>query len=364
MSKRITVHREEMPIYDIVIEKNFDNLIKELVKLEIKEKKICIVTETNVGPYYEKECSALLQPYCKEVHSFYFDAGEKQKNLNTVQNAYRFLIEHKFDRKDLLIALGGGVSGDLTGYIAATYLRGIDFIQVPTSLLSQVDSSIGGKTGVDFEGYKNMIGAFYQPKLVYMNLEALKTLPKREYLSGMGEIVKHGLIRNHLYYEWIQTHRQEILSRNLEALEYMIYESCLVKRAVVERDPEEKGERALLNFGHTLGHAIEKQMDFSLLHGECVGLGMLAAAYLSNKRGMITEKELNGIKELIEDFQLPIQVQGASADEIIKASKSDKKMEHGIIKFVLLKKLGSAYIDRTVTDDELRSACEYCLREK
>ena len=177
-----------------------------------------------------------------QIFCYEFQAGEASKNTDTVNGVYEFLIQNHFDRHDLMIALGGGVVGDLTGFTAATYLRGIDFIQVPTSLLSEVDSSIGGKTGVDFMQYKNMVGVFYQPKLVYMNLNVLKTLPKDQLISGFGEILKHGLIRNHDYF---------------------------LKRDVVERDPKEKGERALLNFGHTIGHAVEKLSDFGLSHGVC-----------------------------------------------------------------------------------------------
>jgi len=193
MSKRITVHNKKaQPIYDIVIEKSFDLLCDELKKLGIEKKRLCIVTESKVGPLYAEEIAALLQNQAKEVHIFEFPYGESNKTLNTVQNLYEFLILHKFDRKDMLLALGGGVVGDLTGFTAATYLRGIDFVQIPTSLLAQVDSSIGGKTGVDFSAYKNMVGAFHQPKLVYMNLSVLNTLSDAEYLSGFGELIKHG----------------------------------------------------------------------------------------------------------------------------------------------------------------------------
>ena len=188
----------------------------------------------------------------------------------------------------MLVALGGGVVGDLTGFAAATYLRGIDFVQVPTTLLSQVDSSIGGKTGVDFLQYKNMVGAFHQPKLVYINTTTLKSLPEREYFSGMGEVIKHGLIKDADYYEWIKENIDAIKAREHEAVREMIYQSCLIKGGVVERDPKEKGERALLNFGHTLGHAIEKLKDFTWLHGECVAAGCCLAAEISCIKGNIS----------------------------------------------------------------------------
>ena len=281
MAKRITVKTPSKTNYDIVMTDSFQELPQELEAFSVSEKKLCIITDSNVGKLYAEEVAEMLKPHCREVHVFLFPAGEENKHLNTVQDAYRFLITNKFDRKDMLIALGGGVVGDLTGYTAATYLRGVDFIQIPTTLLSQVDSSIGGKTGVDFDQYKNMVGAFHMPCLVYMNLSVLNTLDDRQYACGMAEILKHGLIKNASYYEWLITNFEEIEDRKPDIIEDMIYESCLVKKAVVEKDPTEKGERALLNFGHTLGHAIEKYKNFSMLHGECVALGCVTAAYIS-----------------------------------------------------------------------------------
>src|SRR5574344_1490500 len=197
MSTRLPVNYSGEFCYDIFIKDSFDELLPEVKKVvPNKDRKICIVTETNVGPIYAKELVDELKNFYNNIHVFEFEAGEKSKNLDTVKTLYKFLIEKKFDRNDILIALGGGVVGDLTGFTAATYLRGIKFIQIPTSLLAQVDSSIGGKTGVDFDGYKNMVGAFKQPKLVYINISTLDSLPEREYLSGMGEVIKYGFIKN------------------------------------------------------------------------------------------------------------------------------------------------------------------------
>ena len=356
MSQRITVHNEEKPIYDIVIEKDYKKLAEELQKLHSAERKLCIVTESTVGSYYADIVKERILPVAKAVEIFTFPAGEANKNLTTVQNLYQFLILHQFERKDLLLALGGGVVGDLTGYAAATYLRGIDFIQLPTSLLAQVDSRIGGKTGVDFDCYKNMVGAFYQPKLVYMNLEVLHTLKEREYLSGMGEIIKHGLIWDREYYQWLKAHLDQIREKDLTVLEPMIAKSCQIKRGVVERDPKEKGERALLNFGHTLGHAIERLMNFSLLHGECVGLGILAAYRIGVNRGQLTEQEYQEIFSFLKELGMAVSIDGLSAQEIVAVSKNDKKMEQGKVKFILLEKVGKAYIDRTITDAEMERA--------
>lgn len=356
MSQRITVHQEEKPIYDIVIEKDYQKLKEELLKLHSLERKLCIVTESTVGNYYAEEVKESILPVTQIVEIFTFPAGEANKNLSVVQKLYEFLILHHFERTDLLLALGGGVVGDLTGYTAATYLRGIDFVQLPTSLLAQVDSSIGGKTGVDFDCYKNMVGAFYQPKLVYMNLSVLHTLTEKEYFSGMGEIIKHGFIQDREYYQWLLENKKKIKERTLLTLEQMITRSCQIKRCIVERDPKEKGERALLNFGHTLGHAIERLMNFSLLHGECVGLGMLAACRIGVHRGQVTEQTYQEMVSLFEEFGMATFIEGLSAQEIVAVSKNDKKMEQGKIKFILLEEVGKAYIDRTVTDREMEQA--------
>ena len=207
-------------------------------------------------------------------------------------------------------------------------------MQIPTSLLAQVDSSIGGKTGVDYHAYKNMVGAFYMPKLVYINVNTVKTLSERQYHSGLGEVIKHGLIRNKAYFEWMKD--------NKEAVAYMIEGSCEIKRAVVEEDPKEHGVRALLNFGHTLGHSIEKLMNFSLAHGECVAVGSLLAADISCQRGYISEEENKEIKELYAYFDFPVLPEELKAEDIVKETRHDKKMEHGKIKFILLDKVGEA----------------------
>ena len=291
MSEIITVHLDQKPIYDIVIEKDFSQLGTAFSRLNVTGRKICIVTDSNVGPLYAKAVQEVLETTGNQIFVYTFAAGEESKNLNTVQDLYEFLIENHFDRKDMLAALGGGVVGDLTGFTAATYLRGISFIQIPTSLLAQVDSSIGGKTGVDFRAYKNMVGAFHQPKLVYMNMATLLSLDTRLFNSGFGEIIKHGLIKDAAYYRWLQNNAAKIQSKDYDALEQMIAGSCNIKREVVELDPTEQGDRALLNFGHTLGHAIEKLMNFQLYHGECVVLGMIAALNISVTRGHITQAE-------------------------------------------------------------------------
>lgn len=358
MSQRLNVLMNKKPCYDIVFSRGWQELTEELNEMDLKERKICIVTDSNVDPLYGQIVVDMVAPCCKKVVKHVFPAGEEHKNLDEVRKLYTYLIQEKLDRKDLLIALGGGVVGDLTGYAAATYLRGIDFIQVPTTLLAQADSSIGGKTGVDFDGYKNMVGAFKMPKLVYMNFEVLKTLDDRQYFAGFAEIMKHGLIKDALFYEWLLENMYEICERNLDILEEMLMRSCMVKKLVVEKDPTEKGDRALLNLGHTIGHAIEKAKNFQLFHGECVALGTVAAAYISWKREMLSMEEYYEIRDMFVPFYLPISIDGIDPQEILTLTKSDKKVEGNSIRFVLLKKIGKAVIDTTVTDEEILAAIE------
>lgn len=359
MSELMTVHMNGTPVYDIVLESSFGKLGEEALKLGILEKKVCIVTDTNVAALYLDEVTGIFKECCKEVHSFVFPAGEEYKNLDTVRELYTHLIRLHYDRNDMLIALGGGVVGDLCGFCAATYLRGVDFIQIPTTLLSQVDSSIGGKTGVDFDAYKNMVGAFHMPKLVYTNIQTLLTLPEEQFASGMGEIIKHGLIKDREYYLWLSKEAELIKKRDLSVCEKMIHISNRIKKDVVEGDPKEKGERALLNFGHTLGHAIEKLMNFRMLHGHCVAVGCLAAAHISAVRGLISSEEVEQLRNILQYFQLPAGISALDPNNVIEATKNDKKMEAGVIKFILLSSIGSAYVDRSVTEEEMKAGLEY-----
>ena len=363
MSERLIVHREEKPIYDIVMEHSFASLSTEIQALGASGRKICVITDSNVAPLYLDEVMEQLKPVAQVLISHTLPAGEENKTLNSVQAIYKALIEARFDRKDMLIALGGGVVGDMCGYAAATYLRGIAFIQVPTTLLSQVDSSIGGKTGVDFDRYKNMVGAFHMPALVYINCRTLETLPEEQYFSGMGEIIKHGLIMDKDYYQWLWDHREAICRRELTACEEMVAGSCRIKRQVVEKDPTEQGIRAWLNFGHTLGHAIEKLSGFTLLHGQCVALGSLAAAYLSTKRGRVSMEEVNQLRNLFLAYHLPVTLTGFDPGAVIEATKHDKKMDNNQIRFVLLEQIGCAFIDNTVTEDEMKDALSFILQQ-
>lgn len=371
----LTINIKDRASYPILLRNDFADLGRAAASLpDMQGRKICIVSDSKVAHLYLDTVRDALSEYFDTTTSFVFPEGEENKTLQTVQDLYQYLILKGFERGDVLAALGGGVTGDLTGFAAATYLRGIRFIQIPTSLLAQVDSSIGGKTGVDFRGYKNMVGAFHHPVLVYSCSEVFKTLHPWDYSSGMGEIIKHGLIRDAEYYQW--------LKENADILKYpksykpeaarlqteMVLRSDRIKQTVVESDPEEKGERAILNFGHTIGHSIEKYAYSSLSHGMCVSIGMRAASWISLKRGMISQTDYDDIcYTLYRTFDLPVNARfvntsmGISAEEILQTTKSDKKMEKGHVKMILLDRIGHAVICHDVSDQEIFAAIKEIL---
>lgn len=366
MKDNIFVSTENGNGYDILIRSDFNDLADALNELGFKGRRLCVISDDNVFPLYGEELKRSLGGVSENIYNVIFKAGEANKNLDTVREIYKALTGYGFDRKDLILALGGGVTGDMAGFAAATYLRGIDFIQIPTTLLACTDSSIGGKTGVDFYEYKNMVGAFKMPRLVYMNLMTLSSLHGREFASGMGEIIKHGLIKDAPYYEWVINNFPEINDRDPGILSEMISRSLEIKKGVVERDPYERGERALLNFGHTIGHAIEKYMDFKLLHGECVALGSIAASFISYRRGLLSTEEFYEIRDMYVPFNLPITLpDDADPAQILSLTKADKKMDKGQIRFILLKKPGKAFIDTTVSDEEIIAAIkELIIRDE
>ena len=352
----IPVRKNKEDAYTIYLRPDFDDLASCMETLDPADRRICLVTDSNVGPLYVNKVRKELGSVCREVFSYTIPAGEEHKTLDEIRRLYAFLLENRFDRKDILAALGGGVTGDMTGFAAATYLRGIRFIQLPTTLLSQVDSSIGGKCGVDFDQYKNMVGAFHMPSLVYANIGTLETLPEEQFASGMGEVVKHGLIRDAAYYEWLIGNMFEIMERDPGVLLPMIEKSILIKRDIVEKDPFENGERMLLNFGHTIGHAIEKEYGFSVPHGQCVALGMVAAAYISWKRDLLSSEDFYEIRDMNVGFSLPASFDTLIPEKILETAGHDKKVTAGQRHFILLKKIGKAFVDDTVTDEEMLQA--------
>lgn len=363
MQNSIEVLYESKPCYNIILENNFDSLGNNLIEIsQDKSRKVCIVTDDIVSDLYLNDVKNSINDIFNEVYTFVIPNGEKSKTLSNVELLYKHLISNRFDRSDLLVALGGGVIGDLTGFCAATYLRGIDFVQIPTTLLAQVDSSIGGKTGVDFEQFKNMVGAFYMPKLVYSNISTLKTLDDKQFGSGMGEVIKHGLIRNADYFECLVQYHDKITARDTDILQNIVFESNLIKKTVVEEDPKEKGVRAHLNFGHTIGHAIEKLSDFKLPHGYCVAIGMAAAARISVLNGNLSGMDEKRIRDAIKLYGLPVRASGLNEKDVLTTTKSDKKMVGHKVKFILLNKIGNAMIDSNLTEDMILSGIRAVLQ--
>jgi 3-dehydroquinate synthase len=262
------------------------------------------------------------------------------------------MIECKLDRTSTLVALGGGVVGDMTGFAAATYMRGINFVQVPTTLLAQADSSVGGKTGVDYDGHKNIIGAFYQPKLVYINVNTLKTLTKRDVSAGLAETIKHGIIMDQEFFEYIDYNLPKIFNFDENTLQYIAKMNCSIKGKVVEQDEKEDDLRAILNFGHTIGHAIETVQKFELLHGECVSIGMVGAFRLAKYLELVTEDTISKIKSTLVKAGLPVEIKGLDVDSVYNQMFYDKKVKDNNIKFVVPRRIGEVF-QCIIEDSEL-----------
>ena len=327
----------------------------ELILPHLARKQVAIVTNTTVAPLYLDTLSKALAEDGVDVVPVILPDGEAYKNSVTLNLIYDALLTRRCERKTTLIALGGGVIGDLTGFAAATYLRGVPFIQVPTTLLAQVDSSVGGKTGINHPLGKNMIGAFYQPKLVLADTTTLNTLPERELSAGLAEVIKYGLIRDLPFFEWLEQNIDKLLARDLQALAYAIKRSCENKAEVVAADEREGGVRALLNLGHTFGHAIEAGMGYgNWLHGEAVAAGTVLAANLSRRLGWIGAAEANRIRALFERARLPVEAPDLGTETYLEHMAVDKKVESGRMRFVLLKAIGTAVVSADVPEQALR----------
>jgi 3-dehydroquinate synthase len=327
----------------------------DLILPHLKRKHVAIVTNTTVAPLYLEKLSQTLQDAGVSVIPIILPDGEAYKNTETLNKIYDALLQNRCERSTTLIALGGGVIGDLTGYAAATYLRGVPFIQIPTTLLSQVDSSVGGKTGINHPLGKNMIGAFYQPQLVLADIDTLKTLPAREFSAGMAEVIKYGLIRDAEFFDWLEAHIEPLMALDEGAISEAIYRSCQNKADVVARDEHETGERALLNLGHTFGHAIENAMGYGVwLHGEAVAAGTMMAADLSQRMGWLTADEVARIHALLTKARLPLDAPKLGADKYLELMQMDKKVADGKIRLVLQQGIGKSVITSDYDADKLR----------
>lgn len=346
--------------YDIVIDGSFDCLAQELMK--VCTGKVLVVSDTNVAPLYIKEVAAQIEKaglvYAGEM---IFEAGEKSKNIGVLQDIYKACIKASLSRGDTVLALGGGVVGDIAGFSSSSYMRGINFVQVPTTLLAQTDSSVGGKVGIDFDDVKNIVGAFKQPKLVYINTSTLKTLPKREFSAGMAEVIKYGIIRDAAFLDFLEDNADAIKSLRADLTEKMIYNCCKVKADVVANDETENGLRAILNFGHTLGHGVESAKGFELLHGECVAIGMVGALRISRMRGYITDAEEQRCFDIIEKYDLAKAAKLLEADVVLRYMKNDKKKVGSTLRFVLAKSIGDASVYSDVDENEIKQALALIL---
>lgn len=331
---------------------------RELLTRHIPGRSAMVVTNTTVAPLYLGGIEHTLANL-RHDHVILPD-GEQHKTLETLDTIFSALLEGRYDRNTTLIALGGGVIGDITGFAAASYQRGVHFIQIPTTLLAQVDSSVGGKTGVNHRLGKNMIGAFYQPRCVIIDTDTLNTLPDRELSAGLAEVIKYGLIGDREFLDWLEANLDRLLARQPDALAYAIHRSCQNKAVVVAADEREGGQRALLNLGHTFGHAIETGMGYGAwLHGEAVGCGMVMAAELSARLGWLSKGEVSRTKRLIERAHLPVTPPAElTAERFLDLMAVDKKVLDGTLRLVLLKGLGQAVVTADYDPQALRAMLE------
>ena len=311
--------------------------------------KLVIITDPTVKGLYGEALNQSLDKDGFSVITLLVPEGEEQKSLETAGRLYHELTNCYAERTTPILALGGGVIGDLTGFVAATYQRGVPLIQIPTTLLAQVDSSIGGKVAVDHGQLKNKIGAFYQPRLVIADINTLKTLPTNELANGLAEVIKSAAIQNKEFFAFLEKNLDRIKSLDEGALEEIVFQSVKIKAEIVEKDEKDLGLRSVLNYGHTIGHAIESVSDFKVEHGRAVAIGMLAAARISNKMGILDENELIRLKGVIEKAGLPIDMPSLEVEKIIQAMKHDKKVRQDKIRFVLLKSIGSVFITDEVS---------------
>jgi 3-dehydroquinate synthase len=326
----------------------------DLILPHLAQKRVAVVTNTTIAPLYLDRLTSALADAGVTATSVVLPDGEAYKNWETLNLIFDALLTQRAERKTTLIALGGGVIGDMTGFAAACYQRGMPFIQIPTTLLSQVDSSVGGKTGINHPLGKNMIGAFYQPKLVLADTDTLKTLPTRELSAGLAEVIKYGLIWDAEFLAWLEANMAKLRALDPAAITHAIYRSCEIKAQVVGQDEREGGIRAILNLGHTFGHAIETGMGYgNWLHGEAVAAGMVLAAQTSQRLGWLTEADVERTRVLVRAAGLPDVAPDLGVEKWLDYMGHDKKVEGGKLRFVLLKKLGEAVITADVPTDVL-----------
>lgn len=331
--------------YDILIEHGIIKKSGEYIRPLTRAVRAVIVSDSNVAPIYADTVKDSLEKNGFETSVFVFEAGEERKRLSTIEKMYSFFFENNITRTDIVVALGGGVTGDMAGFASASYLRGIDFVQIPTTLLSQVDSSVGGKTGVDLPTGKNLVGAFWQPILVLIDPDTLNTLPKTFFNDGLGEVIKYGCIRSKSLFERLEKENAA------DFIDDIIFECVSIKRDVVENDERDTGERAILNFGHTFGHALEKLNNYAVItHGEAVGIGSFIITDITEKKGITKSGSAERIKNLLEKYGLPTETKFSLSD-IVSATRGDKKSSGKSISFIFLSDIGECFINKIQISD-------------
>ncbi len=347
--------------YPIIIE---DGLIAR-IGTDLAERKFGtkygVIADDHVASLYGSTLMKSIKDAGLTAQLFTFPQGEESKNLQIFGSLHRELAQAGFDRSDVLVGLGGGVTGDMTGFVAASYMRGVPFIQVPTTLLAQVDSSVGGKTGVDIPEGKNLVGAFYQPKVVYIDTAVLTTLPMKEYCGGLAEVIKYGVIRDKEFFLFLEENIDQVLGLDRQTIQNMIHTCCRIKADVVAEDEKESNIRRILNYGHTIGHGIEAASDYSVIHGEAVAMGMVAALRLAVGSGLCERREAGRVATLIHNYGLPTEIpNNLDRDRIKGYLLSDKKTIGNRVFFVLPTEIGKV----VVTDDVSDKLVEEALRER
>lgn len=356
---KVNLDRKCSLSYDIRIGKDILDRIILLIAKNHKAGRYAVITDDCVGGLYGKKFLAALKEIGLNASLIDFPAGESSKNIKTVTDIAGKLMESGADRETCLIALGGGVVGDVAGFVASVFMRGVPYIQIPTTLVAQVDSSIGGKTGVDLSQGKNLVGTFYQPAAVFANLSFLDTLPEKEFNNGLAEMIKYGIIDDEKMFRTLEDNMEAVKSKDSKLMAGLVENCCQIKKSVVEIDEKEHGLRRILNYGHTIGHSLEAVSRYSITHGEGVALGMIAAARISEKMGYLKNNEDERIEALIRQAGLPVRIpKSLSSEKIISQLKMDKKKKGDVIHFVLLKKIGMPFINGYIEQSLIASVLE------
>lgn len=352
--------------YPIHIGVGIFSVIKEEITRLGWKGKIGIITDTNVANHYLSDCEKVIKKVCPRGYAVHIlPAGEKYKNLQQIENICTTMLQEGLDRSSGIIALGGGVVGDIAGYFSASYMRGIPFVQVPTTIVSQVDASIGGKTGVNHPLGKNILGAFHQPHSVVIDLNFLKTLPERIYREGFAEIIKHGVIADEELFEYCYDNAEQLIRKDFKYLLYPIVRSCEIKADIVMKDEKEQNIRAYLNYGHTFGHAFETVTHYkTFLHGEAVALGMVTASEVAVRMGYVSEDVPLQHRKVLAKYHLPVHWSGLPVDEVMQSMKRDKKTKAGKLRFILPRRIGEVSIESEVPEEFVHQALEKIKKDE